>query len=73
MDGALEVYSFVLVLTVQDLMLRLHSNIFNQKEHQFIVVFNVCLQHVFTTYVYMATVKLTQKHKWLQSEAFQKW
>ena len=65
MDGALEVCSFVLVLTVQDLMLRLHSNIFNQKEHQFIVVFNVCLQHVFTTYVYMATVKLTQKHKWV--------
>ena len=42
-DGASEVYSFVLVLTVQDLKLCLHANIFNQKEHCFIVVFNMCL------------------------------
>ena len=63
-DGASEVYSFVLVLTVQDLKLCLHANIFNQKEHCFIVVFNMCL-HGDSEIDHKST-------NGLQSEAFQK-
>ena len=63
-DGASEVYSFVLVLTVQDLRLCLHGNIFNQKEHCFIVVFNMCL-HGNSEIDHKST-------NGLQSEVFQK-